>query len=116
MKEMVKIRKNNLTKKEIIRRFNRLIEEGRIFDERLSEIMEAYKVSKVGKNSAIYNYTCCICSRKVLEDDFFVSCRMKRTSHRWKTVRPIHKKCLEVKEEQEGTPRPKGMEGEKEKC
>ena len=88
-----------LTKKEIIRRFNRLIAEGRIFDdEKLSEIMEAYKVSKVSKHSAIYNYTCCICGRKVLEDDFFVSCRMKGTSHTWKTVKPVHKKCLEVKE------------------
>jgi len=88
-----------LTKKDIIRRFNRLIEEGRIFDdEKLLEIMEAYKVSKVGNFFAKYHYTCCICGREVSEDDFFVSCRMKGTSHTWKTTRPIHKKCIEVKE------------------
>lgn len=89
-------KKNNLTKKEIIRRFNRLIEEGRIFaNEELSEIMEAYKVSKVGSFSK-YNYTCCICHRKVSEDDFFVSCRMKGTSHMWKNTKPIHIECLSI--------------------
>ncbi|MBO8183133.1 MAG: hypothetical protein H0Z28_10135 [Archaeoglobus sp.] len=89
-----------LTKKEVISRFNKLIEEGKIFDgvtvtgAKLSELMEAYRVDKVGR-SAKYNYTCDICGKNVGEDDFFVFCRLKGTSHRWKTARPVHKKCLE---------------------
>jgi len=83
-----------LTKKEVIRRFNKLIEKGRIFNEKLSE-MEAYKAVKVGNFLAKYHYTCCICGGEVSADDFFVSCRKKGTSHTWKTIRPIHKKCIE---------------------
>ena len=98
----IKARIKKLTKKEVIRRFNRLIAKGKIFDdEKLSEIMEAYKVDKVGKIAMIYKYNCCICGREVSEDDFFVSCRMKGTLYARKTIKPVHKKCIAAKEANE---------------
>ena len=84
---------SRLTQKEIISKFNKLIERGKIFDETISERMEAYKVHKVSQ-LAKYKYKCCLCGETVKEDDFFVICRLKGTSHKWKTVKPIHKKCI----------------------
>jgi len=85
-----------MLRKEIISITNKLIAEGKIFeDQRLAKIMEAYKVRKVGI-SAKYNFTCVLCGKLVGQEDVFVSCRMKGTSHRWKNSRPIHIRCLET--------------------
>ena len=89
----------NLTKKEIIERVNKLIVEGRIFEGtditgvKLSELMEAYKVERFSRFDK-HTYSCVLCGKKLGEADVFVICRLKGTSYKWRTVCPIHLKCL----------------------